>query len=275
MRSHRFLSFSLLTSCFLLLLAPSSAKAQCGTNTIGYGDVGDGSGNPFHAEVTRTSTGHTDMKATLRPTFPEWVARDSQGRIRIERVVGEFKRDTGPDAGSKVEGHIIMICDPAAQTMTQIDTATATARIIHSRPSAPRSSELRSISPRSFCSSRLPSARAAAHLQVEDLGIQIIEGVEAHGERITLPMLGATSGEESPNGENTSELWCSDSLSALVLRITANTKTGVKSTIAMQKIERTEPDPALFQIPEGYAITESVAEPREHRGPNATTNEQP
>src|SRR5579863_9460028 len=250
MRSHRFLSFSLLTSCFLLLLAPSSAKAQCGTNTIGYGDVGDGSGNPFHAEVTRTSTGHTDMKATLRPTFPEWVARDSQG-------------------------HIIMICDPAAQTMTQIDTATATARIIHSRPSAPRSSELRSISPRSFCSSRLPSARAAAHLQVEDLGIQIIEGVEAHGERITLPMLGATSGEESPNGENTSELWCSDSLSALVLRITANTKTGVKSTIAMQKIERTEPDPALFQIPEGYAITESVAEPREHRGPNATTNEQP
>ena len=88
-------------------------------------------------------------------------------------------------------------------------------------------------------------------------------------------MLVATTGEESPNGDNTSELWCSDSLSALVLRITANTKTGVKSTLAMQKIEHTEPDPALFQIPPDYAIAESVAEPRDRRTSNPAPNQQP
>jgi len=262
MHSHQFLSSLRLTSCFVLLVAASPAKAQCGRNTLGYGDVGIVANNPFHAEVTRTTTGHIDMEATLRLNYPEWVARDSQGRIRTERIAGEFKRDTGPDAGSEVEAHIIMICDPVAQTMTQIDTATLTAKIIHSRPSAPRSTGLQSIASRSFCSSRLPSTRAGAHLQVEDLGTQIIGGIEAHGQRLTLPMLGATSGEESPNGESTSELWCSDSLSALVLRITGNTKSGVKSTVAMQKIERTEPDPALFQIPSNYAITESVAERR-------------
>jgi len=30
----------------------------------------------------------------------------------------------------------------------------------------------------------------------------------------------------------------------------------------MRNIERSEPDPTLFQIPQGYTVTESVEEPR-------------
>jgi hypothetical protein len=78
-----------------------------------------------------------------------------------------------------------------------------------------------------------------------------------------------------PRECGTPQTWCSDFLSALVLRINGNTKTGVKSTLAMQKIERTEPDPALFQIPEGYAVTESVAEPRKRVTPNPAPTVQP
>jgi hypothetical protein len=261
MRSHRFLSSALMSTCFALLLAASPAKAQCGPNTVGFRNVGIVANNPFHAEVTRTTTGHTDMAATLRQNYPQWVARDTQGRIRTETVVGEFKHDNGPDAGSNVEARVILICDPVAQTITHIDTATATAKIVHSRYGAPSARSLKSVTPRSFCSSRMPSSHLASRFEVEDLGDQTIEGVEAHGERIKLPMIGAAAGEESPNGGSTSERWCSDSLSALVLTITGNTRTGVKSTIAMQKIERTEPDPVLFQIPPDYTVTESVAEP--------------
>ncbi len=275
MRSCRFLSISLVSGCFLLVFAASSSAAQCSANVVGFGDVGVVAGNPFHAEITRTTTGHTDTNAARRLNYPELVARDSQGRIRSERVAGEFKRDTGPDAGSKVEMHLIMICDPVAQTLTQIETASATVKIIHSRPSTPRATGLQPATRRSYCSTRLLSTRMAGRLPVEDLGYQTIEGVEAHGERETLPMLGATVGEESPNGDSTSERWCSDSLSALVLIITGNNKTGVKSTLAMQKIERTEPDPALFQIPPDYAVTESVAEPREQRKTTAAPIAQP
>ena len=203
------------------------------------------------------------------------VVRDSQGRIRTERVVGEFKRDTEPDAGSTVEGHIILICDPIAEMMTQIDTATSTARIIHSRPSAPRATGLQPVTRRSFCSARLPTDRSPGRFQVQDLGDQTIEGVDARGQSITMPMQGMTAGEESPNGERTSELWCSDSLSAIVLTVAGNTKTGVKSTVAMRNIERSEPDPALFQIPSDYAVTESVAQPRERGNTNAAPNEPP
>jgi hypothetical protein len=275
MRSCLLLSFSLASGGVLLLLSAPSAKAQCSANTIAFGDIAAVAGNPFHAEVTRTTNGHTDVNAALRPNYPEWVARDSQGRIRTERVAGEFKRDTGPDVGSKVELHLIMICDPVAQTLTQIDTATLTAKIIHSRPSAPRSGALQQGTRRSFCSVRLSSARNAARFQVEDLGDQIIEGLEAHGERVTMPMLGATTPEESPNGESTSERWCADSLSALVLTIAGNTKTGMKTTIAMRNIDRTEPDPTLFQIPSDYTVTESVAEPRERLNTNGAPNEKP
>jgi hypothetical protein len=259
----------------LLLFAASSAKAQCSSNIIGFGDVGVVTGNPFHAEVTRTTTGRTPMNAILRRNYPESVARDSQGRIRTERVVGDFEHDNGPEGGSTVEMHIILICDPVAETVTQIDTASATARIIHSRPSAPRSGGLQPVARRSFCPSRMPSNRVGQRIQVEDLGDQIIEGLEAHGERFTMPMLGATIGEASPNGERTNERWCSDSLSAMVLTVSSNTKTGTKTTLAMRHIDRTEPDPALFQIPADYAITESVAEPREHRNSLPMQNQQP
>jgi len=231
-------------------------------------------GAPFSATFSTESTETLGDGNQIKHTSTGTIARDSQGRVRTERVAGEFKRDTGPDAGSKVELHLITICDPVAQTLTQIDTATLTARIIHSRPSATRSGALQNGTRRAFCSSRLSSARNAARFQVEDLGDQIIEGLEAHGERVTLPMLGATAPEESPNGGSTSERWCAESLSALVLTITGNTKTGMKTTIAMRNVDRTEPDPALFQIPPGYATTESVAELHEHRTPVAAQNDQ-
>jgi hypothetical protein len=49
--------------------------------------------------------------------------------------------------------------------------------------------------------------------------------------------------------DTVSERWCSEDLSALVLFI-----------------ERTEPDPELFQVPPNYTITETT------EGPSAHTN---
>jgi hypothetical protein len=275
MRSCLLLSFSLASGCFLLLFSAPSAQSQCSANTVGYGDVGVVANNPFHADEVVTRPG-SHQPRTIVGQRPLSVARDSQGRVRIERVGGEFRRDNGPETGSQVQEHTISICDPVAETFTRINTLTATATIIHAAPSAPRAAGNPPATQLSFCASRLPSSHVAGRFQVQDLGDQIIEGVEAHGQRLTLPMLGATAGEESPNGESTSERWCSDSLSAMVLTVTGNTKTGVRSTLAMRNIERTEPDPALFQIPSGYAITESVAEPRVRRNLTAApTNQQP
>src|SRR4029077_16359938 len=81
-------------ACLSMLLTAPSAPAQCGANTLGYGNLGIVKDNPFHAEVVITFTRQNPLADSLLRK-PEFVARDSQGRIRIERVVGEYKHDTG------------------------------------------------------------------------------------------------------------------------------------------------------------------------------------
>jgi hypothetical protein len=257
-----------LACCFLLflfVLAPS-ANAQCSANTIGSGDVGIVTGNPFHAEIVSTTTGAPNLPTPLFDRHPRYVARDTQGRIRTERVSREFLRDTGPDAGTKVEEHLITICDPVAKTTTQIDTATATAKILHSRTYAPRPG-LAPAPPRSFCSIRMMAIHRG-NVDVEDLGTQTIEGVEARGERIKMLPPDSSGTAATFTDDSVTERWCSEDLSALILTISQNTKTGRKSTVAMHNIERTEPDPQLFQIPPNYTITETVEGPPAHTNLN-------
>ncbi len=267
MRSCLRLFFWFMSACFLSFVSAPSSQAQCGVNTIGFGNVGLVSGNPFHAEIVSTSSRPSPLQGALAERGPEVVGRDGEGRARTDWVTGPVKRDTGPEVGSQVQQHIIMICDTSAQTLTQIDTLNAMVKIIHSQPSAvlPR---------RSFCATRLPSNRVA-HQPVEDLGDQVIEGVQAHGVRTRLRGPGMAADGELSVGESLRDVWCSDELSAVVLIVTENTKTGAKSSTAMRNIERTEPDPALFQIPPDYAVSESVAEPHERHNPHVAPSEQP
>jgi hypothetical protein len=272
MRSYLPPFFRFVAACCLLMLSASLAKGQCGVNTKGFNELGIVPNNPFHAEIVTTRSGSPAIQDIRPLPHPEMVARDSQGRVRFERVTGKFKRDTGPEAGTEVNGHNIMICDTNAETLTQIDTVNATAKIIHSRPSAPSYST--ATHQWAFCSGKRPS-RHNPDVPAVDLGDQIIEGVQAHGWRITMKSpLGATASGDSSAGETISDIWCSDELSAVVLRVTENTRNGLKSTIAMRKIERTEPDPALFQIPPDYAVTESVTPSHENQRLNVQASDQ-
>lgn len=101
MRLKPLLPLWLATACVLVFVSASPAKAQCGVNSLGYGDVGLVSQNPFHAEIVVTRSGSTLLNSVIPPRPPELVARDSEGRIRTERVRGEFQHDNGPDAGTK------------------------------------------------------------------------------------------------------------------------------------------------------------------------------
>jgi hypothetical protein len=263
------LSFGLATACFALLLsaAAPSANAQCGVNTLGFGNAGIVTDNPFHAEIVVTHTTNDEPPSPPPSHAPELIARDSQGRVRTERATGQFLHENGAEAGAKTEQHIIMICDPVTQTLTQIDTLSASAKIIRARPSAPNSPRPQGLPPRTFCSSRL-FLNHQGQMKGEDLGVQTIEGVEAHGERITMPRPETPAGGEPAAdaiGGNVREIWCSDQLSVVVLTVMPHMRTGAKSTIAMQNIERTEPDASLFQIPRDYSISESIAEPHGSR----------
>ena len=86
----------------------------------------------------------------------------------------------------------------------------------------------------------------------EDLGMKTINGVEARGTRMTTVIPAGRAGNDQPFTV-TRETWMSTELRIMVLEIDSDPRTGVRTT-ELTEIERGEPDPALFQPPEGYTI---------------------
>lgn len=84
----------------------------------------------------------------------------------------------------------------------------------------------------------------------EDLGTHSIEGVSAHGVREvqTLPAAGSNTGDGIVL---TDEYWYSDDLHMNVVVKHDDPRTG-SVTMKLTQVTRTEPDPSLFQIPDGY-----------------------
>lgn len=252
MDGYRRFSTRFLCACILSLIFAAFADAQCALGGRDVGDIGAVPGNPFHAERVTTFTGPARAFVVARERPPQLVARDSQGRVRVEAVGNKYQVKTGIEAGSEVEQHLVTICDPASQTMTQLDTLNRTARVMH----VPMAIAQRAAHPREpFCAaSRLPVSRIRP---AEDLGHRTIEGVDAEGVRVTMQPLSALPNGETP-GASVIERWCSEELAAVVLQETANSKSRSKTSTALTKLERQEPDSALFQIPADYTINELV-----------------
>jgi hypothetical protein len=280
-----------LVVCFSVLIFAGIARAQCGVNTVQFSNIGIVPENPFQAEYVTTSSVPAAFEGVNRTHPPELVARDSQGRVRIEHSAGKFEMDTGAQAGSEQERHIISICDPVKQTLTQIDTLNKTVQIRPSRPSAPSSSRRSTGAQKTVYSRILPRITNGGIMQVEDLGYRTIEGLDAQGVRITIKSLigsqtseeggaqstrstlqavdpaqeGESSGTTGFSGGSTQERWCSEELAILVLQTNSNTKAETTSSRTLTNLERREPDPVLFQIPADYTVSFSVAEPLGNR----------
>jgi len=82
----------------------------------------------------------------------------------------------------------------------------------------------------------------------EDLGTQSIEGITAHGVRETQTIPNGSTGSEVVL---TDEYWYSDGLHMNVMVKHSDPRTG-SVTMTLTQATRTDPDPSLFQIPEGY-----------------------
>jgi hypothetical protein len=84
----------------------------------------------------------------------------------------------------------------------------------------------------------------------EDLGTHPVEDVPAHGVRViqTIPAASSGTGDEIVL---TDEYWYSDDLHINVMVKHDDPRKG-SITMTLMQVTRTEPDPSLFQIPEGY-----------------------
>ncbi len=88
----------------------------------------------------------------------------------------------------------------------------------------------------------------------EQLGKQIIEGVEAEGTRTTITIPAGEIGNERPI-EIVSERWYSPELQLVVMTRHSDPRSG-ETTYKLTNINRTEPAKSLFEVPPGFTVKE-------------------
>ena len=259
--------FLLAFASLVSLLFNPSAWAQCAGGLPESQQVSVEAGNPFQADYSKAITPDSPALQVFEKHGAQSVARDSQGRVRIDHFLNMVKAKAPDGTVSEVERHIITICDPNYQRPFQLDTADKTARMFTLRPVPAGRAALGDGKQQSFCTRYFSVAHFLHRIDSVDLGHRDIEGFDAHGVRSTMISQSSQKSELKPI-ESTEEEWCSDELGAIVQRVSVTKMgSGQQITIGFVHIKRTEPDPTLFEIPSDYTILEDV--PDEDSAPMA------
>ncbi len=227
--------------------------------------------NPYTATKKVTFVQKLADGTTISRVYTTNEARDSQGRTLQQTVM------TGP-AQRNITSTSVM--DPVAHTNTTWVSQSKQATRFH-MPEAPRVSAQPGVSatsrtgtgtgsvvmggiatvtnssePAILMSSGAgpgpfdPSLRPSR--QSEKLGGKTIAGVYAEGTKITVTYPVGYFGNDRPI-LNVRETWMSPELRIIVYTTEDDPRTGNRTT-EITNLDRGEPDPALFQVPEGYTI---------------------
>jgi hypothetical protein len=211
-------------------------------------------GSPYSAQaVTQHSQTLADGNRIQR-TINSSIARDSQGRTRQEQTVAAI----GALASSGEARKSIVIHDPVAGTMATLEANSHTAHVNQQRTFTFSTNSTQTGSATAPRMRRLDQTNS----KVEDLGTQVMEGLSVQGKRVTHTIPAGQMGNELPI-QTVTETWFSQDLQAVVMSKTIDPRNG-ESTYKLTNISRAEPDPALFQIPSDYTVTNDA------KGPNGT-----
>jgi len=221
-------------------------------------------GVPYTAtEVTETTQTLSDGNKIVNKTSGT-VARDSQGRVRREMSVGRI------GAAGANNHKMLFISDPTAHHGMGIgsgagsgtDTATVISTtgdsnsdpqiITFNRAGSTMVNKKVMVRTSKDASSDESNESDKKQVKHEDLGTQTVAGVSAQGKRDTVTIPAGEIGNEKPI-EIVSETWYSPDLHATVMRKHSDPRTG-ETVFQLTDIRRAEPDPALFQLPEGVKV---------------------
>jgi len=95
-----------------------------------------------------------------------------------------------------------------------------------------------------------------AEVNRESLGNQMIEGVMAEGSRVTFTVPAGKIGNAMPI-VTVNERWYSPELQTVVMTRNSDPRSG-ETTYKLININRSEPDPSLFQVPSDFTVKEST-----------------
>jgi hypothetical protein len=204
-------------------------------------------GAPYTALRKTTHVQKLADGTTITRESTEKEARDSEGRTYHE---SHFSFPAGVPGQAPFSHSVYNIFDPVNRVQINWNSNSKQANVSHmpepgqlSQPQRPATlPQVRS----------LPARVAQDRSGIEDLGTKTINGVEAKGIRFTRVIPEGSEGNDRPLTV-TSETWTSPDLKTTVLSIIDDPRNGTNTT-ELTDIDRAEPDPSLFQVPEGIAI---------------------
>jgi hypothetical protein len=230
-----------------LLIKPSGSEIQSITILGNQSDT-DVTGAPFSA-VEESMYSHRLDDGTLerRSSVTTHFYRDGQGRTRAERYEASYIGETKSWLRS------IYIADPVAGFLYQLDPenhkATRWVWDAHSQELA--GTKNHEISDGRSVEEVAAIQEAESHATTESLGNREIEGLKVEGYRQSLEVPKGAIGNERPF-EVVLETWISSELKVAV-EATRSTATTVRET-RLTKVDRREPDSALFHVPADYRV---------------------
>ena len=261
----------------------SAQRPQAGTMTINYGGSGPRRvgpavvGMPYSAEqVTETVQTLADGTHIRQKQRAQNMYRDSAGRTRMEMpafgpamndgvkivrivdVVGGYEY-TLDDQNKIAHRVMVEVAQPMPKRVATGASGTGTLQWFNTQAfSVPGPVTI------SGPVTSMPLPRAVPQggagdaprpeMQSEDLGTQMIEGVNARGHRTTQTWPVDSVGNDRPIIV-VFENWFSDQLGTTVLTKNNDPRHG-ETTTALKNVNLAEPDPSLFQPPPGYQIVD-------------------
>jgi hypothetical protein len=102
---------------------------------------------------------------------------------------------------------------------------------------------------------RSSGALTANPPDVQQLGTKVVEGVQADGTRTTLTIPAGQIGNDNPI-QIVDEMWRSPELQVIVHSEHSDPRMGT-TVYSLKNISRSDPSPALFQVPADYTLTDS------------------
>jgi hypothetical protein len=202
-------------------------------------------GQPFSADQVIVENPRPNVHNVL-PTKTIRVYRDSAGRTREDVSIPRDPTAT----------QVVNIEDPVAGVHYYLDTERKTARrLVYPRPptagvgpmantpDAPRKAVM-------FSSPKFGEVRTTS----ESLGTQLIEGLTTDGQRVT--SVSSVSAPGCDDNVSVIESWYSAELGIILLQKRSNCMGA--GTTRLEHINRTEPDPLLFQVPPDYSIIDQA-----------------
>jgi hypothetical protein len=248
-------------------MADELAFGPIGITAALAGPMSTTAGAPYSAQaVTQRIQVLADGNRIVQTTTNN-VARDGQGRVRREESLPGFAGKDGSDGP-----HLVLIEDPVAGVHITLDAANKTAFKMPfgqmkagEKAAAENGVPPVTVNKTFFISSGQPGMDTVQTVQLmklkttaeagaakADLGTQMVEGVNAHGTKLTQTIPAGQVGNEMPI-TITTETWYSPDLKVLVMSKSDDPRMG-ETTYKLTNIQRAEPDATLFQVPEDYAV---------------------